>query len=306
MNYRKLRSGFSTSNETPPSELFDKLRATVGTPAMILVATAFLLLQFGEAAEKQLADHPVTALPAIGLFVLGALAGLSYSLKARFDVDAGKGFAHGAVAGLAAGLVGGIGYSWALPGADAIAGFAGTILISVAVGGFYGIALSLCHPSAKFAWRERATALAVFVTCIMLPVAIVAMTYGEWLLPKRFIAFRDVKYVLGTYILVKAALQLVGMVSARRYVARLSVMAIVLVLLGFAMTRVDSVNSIRFSLRESEKVPALIFVILTLLLSSSVIYFLATTENPLIRSLDAWVGSSRQSPRKKTMGNMPH
>src|SRR5947199_5685303 len=70
MNYRKLRSGFSTSNETPPSELFDKLRATVGTPAMILVATAFLLLQFGEAAEKQLADHPVTALPAIGLFVL--------------------------------------------------------------------------------------------------------------------------------------------------------------------------------------------------------------------------------------------
>jgi hypothetical protein len=301
------------------SKLFEALSKTVGTPAVILVAAAFIVLQFGDSAVKLFNQNPIPVIAALALFVFGVFLGLVQVLNTRFEVKAGRGFLEGLAAGGVAGLVCGFYYaSCPLRGDAPNSAFARTFLLTIIVSSVYGLALSLCDPSAKFRWAERVAAIAVLATVIMLPVALAVGYYAEHWLPGRYISFPEIAVTGGVFITAKAVFPLArahgGWLS---FVVRLLGLGASAALMAWALGRfsgeaafVDLVWRLKcpewqidplLKFANPSATPVAVLAIALLVVCSSVLYFMATTNNPLTR----WLSHDARPRSGERVGQPP-
>ena len=279
------------------SKLFEPLSKTVGTPAIILVVASFIVIQFGDAVIKTLQTNSIPAVAGTMLFVLGAFAGFVRVLNDHFDVKAGRGFVDGLVAGLPAGVLGGVLYALHRAATDPPqAAFARVLLLTILVGGFWGLALSLCHPRVKINWAERLTAILVYVLAIMLPIGTVIGTVSQNFLPGDWVRFEEVVAMSGAFVLVLAAFPLARSGRGAVFLAtRLGVLAVFVALMTWTFPKVF--GDVRLDFGHVATAPFALVAIGAVLTVASAAYFLTTTDHPGTRILDG-AAEPRRRPAK--------
>jgi fumarate reductase subunit D len=279
------------------SKLFDALTKTVGSAAVFLVVTAFIVLQFGDTAVKVFNQKPEVALAAVGLFVVGVFLGLVHVLSVHFGVPAGRGFLEGLAAGVVAGVLAGWLYKHCPAQPRLVeAAVSWAFFLTVAVCGIYGLTLSLCEPRTKLRWSQRIAAIIVLIAAIMLPVGLAVGYYAERMVKdSRYVTFMELGMIAGAFILAKAAFPLWR--TCRRwssFLGRLAGLGVLALLISGLATEVSR----RFSdgplgsdltcsgecyhaflkFADPQKTPVAVLAILGLIVGASLCYFAVTTN----------------------------
>jgi hypothetical protein len=218
------------------SDLFDKLRDTVGTPALVLVAWAFLVVEFGKSARALYADTRYVALVAAGLFALGVCVGLLHVMETAFHINPRQAFMSALIAGVCAGLVVGTVYgkcqTSGCKGWDPVLGFQ-AILLSIPPAIVFGLVLAFCDPRATLSLGGRIAAVVIFGTGVMLPVGFLVVDMGLDM-QGDYVPFWVVELGVAVFLLVEAFIWLWPLPAAVRY-ARLALLAVLLLVFGWVV-----------------------------------------------------------------------
>lgn len=158
--------------------VFSELKAALGVPALVLIASAFIVVEFGDAAAKLAMASTLGAYAGLALFALGTFLAVVFVLRTRYRLDVRGGLIEGFIAALAAAVTGAFTYCTHITAPDTyLDAAARVILFVVPIGVCYGLLLSLWnYPTEPDAQplppvRARIATVAVLTLLIVLPVA---------------------------------------------------------------------------------------------------------------------------------------
>jgi tetratricopeptide (TPR) repeat protein len=216
-------------------KLWKQLSEALGVPALVLAATAFIVVQFVSALPAVTGNGFVVALPGVLLFSLAVFSALGNVIRSHYQVDVQCALRQAALAAAAGAVAGALVHAVQLKPFDRLAdGFALYVTLGWPLAACYGFVLALLDPPPlaattsgatapeagrvspeRFDWRARGTAVVVFLAAIVLPPAVVVARYAVQL-PASYVSAESILVGLAFFLVLKAWLRLRGEASPRR------------------------------------------------------------------------------------------